>query len=137
MKKTIRVAAAAIITKGKLLIAQRPYSDCSYKSLKWEFPGGKIEAGETVTQALKREIREELDCNIEIEKMLPEMEYEYPDFFLQMTICICSLKENEVPRALEHNAILFVGSDELRTVDWAPADACCYQRVLPFIPKQV
>lgn len=83
-KKKIRVVGAAIIDSGKILVAQRPVSDKAYKSLKWEFPGGKVEDGETEEAAIRREIREELECEIELEILLPEIEHEYPDFIITL-----------------------------------------------------
>ena len=126
MKKEIRVVGAAIIKEGRVLVAQRPASDKAYKSLKWEFPGGKIEPGETEEEAVKREIKEELDCKIEVDALLPEMEYEYPDFILRMTICICHLADSLEPKCLEHNAIRWVTVEEMSSLDWAAADARCY-----------
>ncbi len=128
-KRIVRVVGAAIIENGKVLVAQRPYSEIEYKSLKWEFPGGKIEAGETEEEAIKREISEELDCQIEVDGLLPEMEYEYPDFILRMTICLCHLVSSSTPTCLEHNAIHWFAPDDLPTLDWAPADARCYPLV--------
>ena len=132
-KKTIRVVGAAIIDSGKVLVAQRPYSEKAYKSLKWEFPGGKIEAGETEKEAIKREISEELDCIIEVHRLLPEIEYEYPDFILRMTVCICSPVYSSVPRCLEHNSICWFSPEELLTLDWAAADAVVIQSYFDLI----
>lgn len=129
-KKTIRVVGAAIIDNGKILIAQRPYSDKTYKSLKWEFPGGKIEPDETEKEAIIREIREELDCDIEVDALLPEIEHEYSDFILRMTICLCHLQPASVPKCLEHNSIRWHTPAELPTLDWAAADARCLSLVL-------
>ena len=130
-KKRIRVVGAAIVDSGRILVAQRPHSDKAYKSLKWEFPGGKIEAGETEAEAIRREIREELDCDIEVDALLPELEHEYPDFILLMTICICHLNPlSRRPRCLEHNAIRWLFPADLHTLDWAAADARCYPLLL-------
>ncbi len=133
MKKQIRVVGAAIIDDGKILVAQRPYSDKAYKSLKWEFPGGKIEPGETEEEAIRREIREELGCTIEVTAVLPEMDHEYPDFILKMAICICRLSPTETPKCLEHNSIRWFSPTELPSLDWAAADARCYPLVCNFI----
>lgn len=130
MKKEISVVGAAIINDGNILVAQRPYSNKAYKSLKWEFPGGKIEPGETKEEAIKREIREELGCEIEVESLLPEIEYEYPDFILRMTICICHLVAASTPACKEHKTIRWITAEELSSLDWAAADVLCYPLVV-------
>lgn len=88
---------------------------------KWEFPGGKIEPGETSEEALKREIKEELDCNIIIEKFITTINYEYNTFLLTMHVYLCHLKDNE-PILLEHKASLWCDKDKLETLDFAEAD---------------
>lgn len=128
-KACIRVVGAAIIDEGRVLVAQRPPSEKPYKSLKWEFPGGKIEPGENDQEAIVREIREELDCRVEVDTLLPEIEHEYPDFVLRMTICICHLVDSSTPKCLEHNALRWCAPAELPTLDWAAADARCYPLV--------
>ena len=133
IKRTIKVVGAAIVDGGRILVAQRPISDKAYKSLKWEFPGGKIEEGETKEDAIRREIREELDCEIEVEMLLPEIEYEYPDFILRMVICICHLVGSTTPKCLEHNAICWMPSDRLSDLDWAAADAQGYPMVADYL----
>ncbi len=125
MKKIVRVVGATIIDGCKILVAQRPYSCVPYKSLKWEFPGGKMEENETEEQAIKREISEELDCLIEVDALLPEIEHEYPDFILRMTLCICHLAESSIPKYLEHNSIRWLTLPELSSLDWAAADSRC------------
>lgn len=135
MKKEIKVVGAAIISGDKVLVTQRPYSDKAYKSLKWEFPGGKIEPGETEAEAIAREIREELGCRIAVDALLPEIEHHYPDFILRMTICLCHLIGSSTPQCLEHNALLWLSSDQLPTLDWAAADAGCYPLVSDYLNK--
>ncbi len=133
-KKTIRVVGAAVIDGDKVLVAQRPYSAIAYKSLKWEFPGGKIELGETETMAIRREIFEELNCHIDVDALLPEIEHEYPDFILRMTICICHLATaSPRPQCMEHNAIRWCTPLELTSLNWAAADALCYPIVTEFL----
>ncbi|MCH5346241.1 MAG: (deoxy)nucleoside triphosphate pyrophosphohydrolase [Muribaculaceae bacterium] len=129
MKKMVSVVGAAIVDGDRVLVAQRPPSAVAYKSLKWEFPGGKVEPGETPAEAIKREISEELDCDIAVDALLPEMEHEYPDFILKMTICICRLSKDSSPKCLEHNAIGWFTADRLPSLDWAAADARCYPAV--------
>ncbi len=132
-KKPIRVVGAAIVDSGRILVAQRPYSDCAYKSLKWEFPGGKIEAGESEQEAIMREIGEELACQIEVDALLPEVEQEYPDFTLRLTIALCHLKPFAMPQCSEHNALRWVFPHELPDLDWADADARCRPMVSEWI----
>lgn len=133
-KKSIRVVGVAIIDSGHVLVAQRPYSDIAYKSLKWEFPGGKIEPGESEAEAARREILEELDCEIEVDALLPEIQHEYPDFNLCMTICIAHLLHGSVPKCCEHNAIAWLSASDLSAdIDWAAADARCYQSVVTYL----
>lgn len=133
MKKEIKVVGAAIIDDGRVLVAQRPYSDKAYKSLKWEFPGGKIEPGEAECEAIRREIKEELDCEVEVMDLLPEIEHEYPDFILKMTICICHPVKTSKPKRLEHNSIRWLTPSELPALDWAAADARCYPIVAEYV----
>ena len=132
-KSTIKVVGAAIVDSGKILVAQRPMSDKAYKSLKWEFPGGKIEYGETEEAAIRREIREELDCEIEVDILLPEIEYEYPDFILRMIICICHLVGATAPFCLVLNVLCGIPLDSLSELDWAAADAQIYPIVADYL----
>lgn len=129
MKRKINVVGAAIIDCGRVLAARRPESPMPYKSLKWEFPGGKIEPGETPRQAIAREIEEELGCRVTVDALLPELEHEYPDFTLKLTICLCRLLPGETPRRLEHAALRWLSADALPTLDWAEADARCLSAV--------
>lgn len=133
-KKRIRVVGAAILNNGKILVAQRPYSDKKYKSLKWEFSGSKIEFGESEEDAIKREIQEELGCQIEVDGLLHEMEHVYSDFILRMTICICHLSGISIPKCLEHNSIAWLSPADLACLDWA-ADARCYPVLLDYLRR--
>ncbi|MCH5229800.1 MAG: (deoxy)nucleoside triphosphate pyrophosphohydrolase [Muribaculaceae bacterium] len=131
--KMIRVVGAVIRDKfDRILVAQRPYSEISYKSYKWEFPGGKVEENEAPEAALKREILEELDCEIIVEDKIVDVEYDYPDFKLKMDLYRCRLKEGAHPKALEHNQIKWITPDEIHTFDWIEAD----YKILPVIQKQ-
>lgn len=121
--KSIRVAAAiikAVDVQGVPVIfaTQRGYGD--YKDW-WEFPGGKIEPGETPQEALIREIREELDAEISIDQYFMTVEYDYPSFHLSMDCFWCSLKGEHLV-LLEHEAARWLPLTELRQVNWLPAD---------------
>lgn len=116
--KVVKVVAAVIREGGKIFATQRGYG--KYKDF-WEFPGGKIEAGETPEAALKREIREELDTEIEVGGLLAQIEYDYPEFHLSMSCYSASVKAGEL-RLKEHEAARWLAADELETVNWLPAD---------------
>ena len=117
--KTINVVAAVIRQGEKIFVTQRGYGD--YKD-GWEFPGGKIEAGETPRDALVREIREELDCEIIVGEHLVTVEHDYPDFHLSMQCFWAELVEGSHMKLLEHEAAKWLSVDELDSVDWLPAD---------------
>ena len=116
--KTIDVVAAVIINDGKILATQRGYGQ--WKDW-WEFPGGKIEQGESPEDALKREILEELNAEIAIEKYLCTVEYDYPEFHLSMRCYICNLLSDCV-ELKEHEGSKWLVPDELKCVRWLPAD---------------
>jgi len=116
--KTIEVVAAIIIRDGKIFATQRGYGE--WKGW-WEFPGGKIEPGECPQEALVREIREELDAEIEVGELLETVEWDYPDFHLKMHCFICSLVSESV-HLNEHEAAAWLTRETLRSVKWLPAD---------------
>ena len=116
--KEIRVAAAIIVNEGKIFATQRGYGD--WKDW-WEFPGGKIEPGETAEEALAREIREELNVEIAIDEFYQTVEYDYPKFHMVMDCFICHIAEGE-PVLLEHEAAKWLSRDELGSVRWLPSD---------------
>lgn len=117
--KTIEVVAAIIFDEqGRIFTTQRGYGE--WKDW-WEFPGGKIEAGETSEQALKREIHEELDAEIEVGELLRTIDYDYPTFHLTMRCFKCKLSESHVT-LLEHEAAKWLAPSELHSVRWLPAD---------------
>jgi len=116
--KQIEVVAA-IICKGEYIFAtQRGYGD--FKD-GWEFPGGKMEPGESPEEALVREIQEELSTTISVDKFLCTVEYDYPKFHLTMHCYLCSL-QTEALHLNEHEAARWLTKDELDSVDWLPAD---------------
>ena len=111
---------AAIIRKGdKIFATQRGYGE--WKDW-WEFPGGKMEAGETPEEALKREIHEELSAEISVDEFLCTVEYDYPQFHLTMHCYLCSLMTDSL-HLNEHEAARWLTKDELNSVKWLPADA--------------
>ena len=116
--KQIEVVAAIIRKGGKIFATQRGYGE--WKDW-WEFPGGKMEAGETPEEALKREIREELSTEISVDEFLCTVEYDYPAFHLKMHCYLCSLV-TEALHLNEHEAAKWLTKDELNSVKWLPAD---------------
>jgi 8-oxo-dGTP diphosphatase len=123
--KTIEVAAAVMKHEDKILATQRGYGD--FKGF-WEFPGGKIEAGETPEQALKREIKEELNIDIEVEELISTVEYDYPKFHLTMHCFVCTLISGNMILK-EHEASKWLTRDMLDSVDWLPADRDLIERL--------
>ena len=117
--KHINVVCAVIVNKGRIFACQRGYGE--WKDW-WEFPGGKIESGETPEEALLREIREELSIDISIDRHLTTVDYDYPDFHLTMHSYLCHLKDDIQPHLLEHEAARWLGKDNLEEVKWLPAD---------------
>ena len=116
--KNIRVSAAVIHRDGKIFATQRGYGE--YKG-KWEFPGGKREEGESGEEALYREIREELDSKVEIEKLICTTDFDYPTFHLTMDVDLASLVEGKLT-LLEHEDAKWVSLDSIDNLDWLPAD---------------
>ena len=128
--KTVRVVAAiikAVNEQGENMIfaTQRGYGE--FKD-GWEFPGGKIEAGETPQEALKREIREELDTEIAVGELLDTVEYDYPAFHLSMDCFWCTIVSGELVLK-EHEAARWLTKEQLREVAWLPADISLVDRI--------
>ena len=117
--KHINVACAVIIDNDKIFACQRGYGE--WKDW-WEFPGGKIEPGESPEDALQRETREELAIDIAIGRLLTTVDYDYPHFHLTMHCYLCHLKDDTQPHLLEHEAAKWLGKDKLEEVKWLPAD---------------
>lgn len=116
--KTIEVVAAIIRHGDKVFATQRGYGEFEGG---WEFPGGKMEPGETPPQALIREIKEELDTEIEVGELIETVEYDYPKFHLTMHCFICTVKSGHLVLK-EHEAAKWLTKDTLDSVDWLPAD---------------
>ena len=119
--KHIEVVAAVIMQDGKVLCVQRPQNDKEYISLKWEFPGGKVEVGENREEALVREIQEELAAEIHELQYLMTVEHSYPDFHLTMHAYTCTLKSGEITLR-EHVDMNWLATEDLNQLDWADAD---------------
>lgn len=116
--KNIHVSAAVIMKDNKIFVTQRGYGE--FKDW-WEFPGGKIEEGETPEECLKREIKEELKADINIDKYLCTVEYDYPNFHLNMECFICSLIDGHL-ELVEAEDAKFITNDQLDNIDFLPAD---------------
>ena len=117
-RKHIEVVAAIILRERRIFATQRGYGE--WKDW-WEFPGGKIEPGESPEDALKREIREELATEIEVDELLTTVEYDYPKFHLTMHCYLCTIISGDLS-LLEHEDARWLAIDELDSVKWLPAD---------------
>ena len=129
--KTIRVVAAIMIDDRKVFATQRGYGD--FKG-GWEFPGGKIDGGETPEEALVREIKEELDIEIEVRELLDTVEYDYPNFHLSMDCFICKVTAGKLVLK-EHEAAAWLTKETLYSVDWLPADQGLIPKIEAFLTK--
>lgn len=116
--KTINVVAAVIMKEGKVFATQRGYGE--FKD-GWEFPGGKVEAGESPEEALRREIREELEVEVNVGDLIDTIEYDYPASHLSMKCYACTIAGGS-PHLLEHEAARWLSADQLDSVAWLPAD---------------
>ena len=123
--KTIEVVAAIIIREGEVFATQRGYGEFEGW---WEFPGGKIESGECPEEALVREIREELDAEIEVGMLLDTVEWDYPNFHLTMHCFICGLLSDSL-HLNEHEAATWLTLDTLNSVKWLPADEILLDKI--------
>lgn len=127
--KTVKVVAAVIRKDNKIFATQRGYGD--FKG-GWEFPGGKVEEGETPEEALAREIKEELATDIEVGDFIADIEYDYPTFHLSMKCFWATIKDGKLT-LLEHEAAKWLDADSIYSVDWLPAD----ELIIPDIKLQI
>ena len=127
--KTIEVVAAITIKDGQVFATQRGYGEFQGW---WEFPGGKMEAGESPQEALKREIREELDAEIEVKELLETVEWDYPNFHLTMHCFICGLLSESL-HLNEHEAATWLTHETLRSVKWLPADEILLDKIAEYL----
>lgn len=116
--KTIEVVAAVIAADNRIFATQRGYGD--FKD-GWEFPGGKMEPGETPQQALVREIEEELETEIKVGKLLRTVDYDYPKFHLTMHCFLCEIASGNLT-LVEHEAAKWLTAETIDNMDWLPAD---------------
>lgn len=124
-RKNLRVVAAVICKDNKIFATQRGYGE--FKGL-WEFPGGKIEPGETPQQALVREIQEELETKISVGELIGTIEYDYPTFHLSMDCFWCEIMEGEL-KLIEAEAAKWLTKDALYSVKWLPADVTIIEEI--------
>ena len=126
--KTIEVVAGLIKDDGKIFATQRGYGD--YKHF-WEFPGGKMEDGETPQQALARELKEELAIDVDVGDFLCTVEHDYPTFHLTMHCFFCTIAGGKAPELLEHEAARWLAPGEFNDVNWLPADVKVIEALRP------
>ncbi len=124
--KIIRVVAAVIKDGDKIFATERGYGD--FKG-GWEFPGGKIEAGETPQEALKREIKEELDVDIKVHDLIDTVEYDYPEFHLSMDCFWCEIINGKLVLK-EHQAARWLTKETINDVEWLPADIELVKKII-------
>ena len=127
--KAIRVVAAIITYEDKIFATQRGYGEFEGG---WEFPGGKVEEGETPEEALVREIKEELDVEVEVEELLDTVEYDYPKFHLSMDCFICKVKYGDFVLK-EHKNAKWLTKDTLNSVGWLPADEGLVKKIKEYM----
>ena len=133
MKKHLQVVGAVIIEDGKVLAAKRGESRYEYVAHKYEFVGGKIEAGESPEEALIREVKEELCADIRVCSHFLDMTHEYPDFTITLRTYIC--KFVSAYSRTEHESLRFLGAEELREEEWAPADVPALERLREYLKR--
>lgn len=129
--KSVEVVAAIIKHKNQIFATQRGYGEFEGG---WEFPGGKMEAGETPQEALVREIQEELETNIEVGELIDTVEYDYPKFHLKMHCFLCTIKQGHLILK-EHKAAKWLSLETLDSVAWLPADQELIEKIRLILSK--
>ncbi len=130
--KTIKVTAAIIIHNNRVFATQRGYGE--FKD-GWEFPGGKVEEGETSRTALVREIREELDTEIAVGELFDTVEYDYPAFHLSMDCFLCKVVSGKLVLK-EHEDARWLSREQLDSVDWLPADIGLIRKLAEYLQRR-
>ncbi len=128
-KKHIEVVAAVLKNEGDFLAVQRAPSKLDYVSKKWEFPGGKVEAGETLVEAITRELAEELTITVTHPQFLLKIEHSYPDFDITMHCFVIDVPTREF-ELTEHIDSRWLAKDQLWEVDWAEADVPAVEKLI-------
>ena len=134
--KHYNVVAAAIRHNDKILCMQRGKTKFDYTAYKWEFPGGKIEAGESPQEAVRREIMEEMDMDIRVGDSVCTVVNDYPDFSITMQVFWCDV-DSPVFDLKEHNAFKWLSMDDLPSLDWAEADRKVVNCIIRPIPQGI
>ena len=128
MKQITTVAGVIQNKEGKILCTMRDAGKYDYVSFKWEFPGGKIEENETQVETLARELREELDLEVEIGDFFTQVEHDYPDFHLSMALYLCKYHDTDLKLNV-HKDIKWLDPKDILTLDWAGADIPVAQKI--------
>lgn len=123
-----QVVAALIWREGRFMICQRPVTKT--RALEWEFVGGKVEAGETLQQALVRECIEEIGVEITVNDIFMEVDHTYPDVTIHLTLFNAELKPGDEPKRLEHNDIRFITTAEIGQYEFCPADTEILKKIV-------
>lgn len=127
MKKIVQVAAALIWDKDRFMICQRPENKT--RAFQWEFVGGKAEEGESREEALIRECKEELDISVNVEDIFMEVDHQYPDIFIHLTLFNCTIAEGK-PVLLEHNDMKWITPEEIPLYNFCPADKDILEKII-------
>jgi 8-oxo-dGTP diphosphatase len=125
-RRAVEVAAGLVFRAGKLLITQRPAG--THLAGLWEFPGGKREPGESIEECLRRELREELDVEVEVGVLFEEVRHDYPEKSVHLKFLLCRLLVGD-PQPIGCAALTWVGPDELAHYQFPPADAVLLERL--------